>query len=219
MNAAAAAGESAGMKIKLPRSRWTRRICAKVLGAVLVTAVAVTSFHAYKKQRAIAALHGSGFVMARMLPGSRWFGDSLRGPWVDAVELSGWLPGPHIVARVGAHPRTVTWEALETLVELQNAQTLYLERCGLTDEQLALVSQVRGLKVLHIDGNPITDKGLQHLTSLSSLEVLIVADTSVTAAGVERFRQSMPHCEVVIHKTPEFFDSQPVSGEKPISCY
>lgn len=189
--------ESGGTVIIHQRLRSNRRrFCAIVISGMLAASVIVISTLVYRKQRALDALHASGFVMCRMLPGPEWLHQSVDSQWRSRLEHSGWLCGTHIVGRVGPPPRRVTWEALEALVQLQQAERLWLHDCGLTDEQLALVAQVQVIKVLDIEGNPITDEGLEHLTSLSSLEFLNVIDTDVTTDGVERFRKSMPQCRV-----------------------
>lgn len=190
--------ESGGTVIVPQRRRSNRRrYCAIAITGMLVAFVIVTSTSVYRKQRALDALHASGILMCRRLPGPVSLHESVDYRWRRRLEESGWLPGTHIVERVGPPPRRVTWKALEALVQLQHAKFMRLDRCGLTDEQLALVAQVQVIKVLDIGGNPITDEGLEHLTSLSSLEFLNVIDTDVTTDGVERFRKSMPQCTVV----------------------
>ncbi len=168
----------------------TMSLCA---GVIVIMGMLVAG----RRQKALGALHASGFSMGRGIP----FPESPLWSFVDhhvvdAIEFSGWLPGKHVVSRVGPPPRTVSQEALEALVYLQCAATLYLPESQLTDEDLEFIGRVRTIQTLDISGNPIGDSGLEHLKSLPSLRCLYVINTDVTDEALERFRAALPLCEV-----------------------
>ena len=183
-------------KSVLIRSHRRQRLVKLFCVSAATIMIAITMM-AYRKYQAIGVLRNSGFVMATGLNGPDWLRRSVYPEWIRKLEGSGWLPGLHIVARVGPPPRPVTREALQALVQLQCVESLWIHDCGLRDEDLASVAQLQAVNVLDIRDNPITDEGLGSLTVLGSLQFLNVRGTDVTAAGVDRFRKAMPQCAVV----------------------
>lgn len=61
------------------------------------------------------------------------------------------------------------------LAGLSELSQLTMRSCGLSDEHLAAVGQLRGLEVLVLSGNHITAAGIEHLRDLSKLRKLEVS--------------------------------------------
>ncbi len=69
---------------------------------------------------------------------------------------------------------------------LEKLSRLTLERCGLTDGQVADISESRGLEHLDLTGNRLlTDDCLRHVGRMARLEQLLVAGCRFTDSGLE----------------------------------
>ncbi len=102
---------------------------------------------------------------------------------------------------------------LRPLATLEKLSRLTLERCGITDPQVADICRSDSLEQLNLTGNRplsdaclrsvgrlprlrwlflagcrITDAGLEHLCHATSLRVLVLSSTQVTDAGVRRLK-------------------------------
>lgn len=85
------------------------------------------------------------------------------------------------------------------LKRLQNLETIDLGGCDqLRDSGLEHLKKLPRIKEIYLWGcNKITDRGLVHLEGLSALQTLDLGQTKVTDAGVNRFKQALPNCEVM----------------------
>lgn len=89
-------------------------------------------------------------------------------------------------------------DALRPLRDFHDLESLNLESCGLTDDDLALVSSLRQLRGLNLDGNGrVTGKGVRHLMSLPRLERLSLVWTSFRGADVIPVLRAMPSLKEV----------------------
>lgn len=78
------------------------------------------------------------------------------------------------------------------LLNNTNATHLELNRCGVTDADLAKLKEFKNLRHLHLCGNKITDAGLAHLTHMTNLISLYLNDNlGITDAGLEHLRESV----------------------------
>lgn len=70
-----------------------------------------------------------------------------------------------------------------------NATHLELNRCGITDADMAKLKEFKNLRHLQLCGNKITDKGLANLSHMTNLIQLHLADNrGITDAGLEHLR-------------------------------
>ena len=127
-----------------------------------------------------------------------------RPGWVIAIELKN-------------QPTIADMPSLGGLKELRYLQ---FERCGITDQTVADMPELPTLVKLTLTGNPISDAGVAYfsrfpavvdfgldgtkvtdaaldmLATRSALKRLDVRRTSVTRAGVKRFADQLPKCDV-----------------------
>jgi uncharacterized membrane protein/mono/diheme cytochrome c family protein len=74
-----------------------------------------------------------------------------------------------------------------------NAVTkIYLDKTGLTDEGLKIISSLPQLQYINIIGNPVTEKGIEQLKNLKGLTHLYIYQTAVSAAGFEILKKEFP---------------------------
>jgi hypothetical protein len=80
---------------------------------------------------------------------------------------------------------TVSDEDLALLEELRSVRLLDLEGAAITDEGLAHMSHLRELRQLMLNRTPVSDAGMEHLAGLSELRGLSLDHTRVGDAGLE----------------------------------
>ncbi len=113
---------------------------------------------------------------------------SFRLPHASKVGAQGMssiatLSGVRQVQIVGARLGSADCRPLGALEKLSR---LTLERCGLTDGQVADISESRSLEHLDLIGNRLlTDDCLRHVGRMARLEQLLLAGCRITDSGLE----------------------------------
>jgi hypothetical protein len=99
---------------------------------------------------------------------------------------------------------TITPDGLPILEALPNLRVLWINTDGIDDDRaIAHIAMLRSLERLEIDNaNNVTDVGLNHLMQAKELRWLVLIDTKVTEAGVERLKDALPRCEIMIDHFP-----------------
>jgi Leucine Rich Repeat (LRR) protein len=114
----------------------------------------------------------------------------------------------------------ITDKGLAHIAVLKHLTSLGLNGTRISDDGLGYLSGCKELKSLFLGSTPITDAGLVHLQGLSQLEHLVLGNTQITGEGLQlltqlknlktlhvartkvndadinRFKQSLPNCEV-----------------------
>ncbi|MGZ0174092.1 MAG: hypothetical protein ACKVHE_31670 [Planctomycetales bacterium] len=72
------------------------------------------------------------------------------------------------------------------------------KRRTITDTGLEFLRDLRNIEKLNLDRTEVTDEGLRHLTSFTCLRTLGLKETHVTRAGVDRLKQVLPDCEIIL---------------------
>ncbi len=67
----------------------------------------------------------------------------------------------------------------------EQVYALNLAKSQISDQSLAVLSQLKNLSQLHLENSSVTDSGLAHLSGLASLQYLNLYGTGVTDAGVK----------------------------------
>ena len=91
----------------------------------------------------------------------------------------------------------VTDAGLLHLSGLTNLKTLDLRRTRITDAGLVHLKGVTNLRLLDLSGcQNITDAGLVHIKGMTKLKNLNLYRTQVTDTGTAELKQSLPNCEI-----------------------
>ena len=109
------------------------------------------------------------------------------------------LKGCRKLQRLSLEGTRVTDEGLKNLVpHFPDLSELDLALTSVTDRGLEQVIRCPRLKTLYLTKTQITDAGLAELEKLRQLELVDLQGTPVTPAGVARFRQRLPHVQVIL---------------------
>ena len=65
-----------------------------------------------------------------------------------------------------------TGSGLQYFKQFTNLKTIYLLKCGLTDDGFAAVKDLLTLEALHLDSDNLTAKGIAHIQDLTNLRIL-----------------------------------------------
>jgi hypothetical protein len=87
-------------------------------------------------------------------------------------------------------------DLVDLLPAFGQLEVLQLSHTLLGDRAAGVVGMLTNLTLLRVAGTRLTDTGLRHLENLPRLKSLEIFDTDVTAAGVARFSNARPQCEV-----------------------
>lgn len=100
---------------------------------------------------------------------------------------------------------TGEWDALtKNLRSLPHLQVLNIVHADVTDEELALFSQLpRSTNVGLVNCPMITDAGLAHLEHFTTAQELWLIGTTVTDGGVARLQKAIPDCAIMVHPTDD----------------
>ena len=91
----------------------------------------------------------------------------------------------------------VTGTGLKTVALLPKLERLRLWKAGkIDDTALQPLASIKHLSFLDLAETAVTDKGLEHLAGMKQLRQLFLGGTQVTSAGVEKFQQDHPTCQV-----------------------
>jgi len=74
----------------------------------------------------------------------------------------------------------------------EQVYSLNLAKSQISDQGLAVLSQLKNLSQLHLENTPVTDSGLEHLSGLTRLQYLNLYGTEITDAGLEAL-QGLKH--------------------------
>ncbi|MBL9029365.1 MAG: hypothetical protein JNK42_02705 [Caedimonas sp.] len=66
-----------------------------------------------------------------------------------------------------------------------NVKSLRLQFCGLEDDNILRIGDLKKLRKLELPANGISDRGMEYITQLSQLEVLDLSSNKLTDKGVE----------------------------------
>lgn len=76
---------------------------------------------------------------------------------------------------------------VDSLLRLENLESLSIENESFTDEGLKVVSKLKSLKRLTLENCSISDDGFTHLKSLDKLESLIIQNADISDLGLSAF--------------------------------
>ena len=112
-----------------------------------------------------------------------------RRELVAALELRGVTIRYAYEVDRSSHPPGPEWlRAILGDDFFAEVDAVYADHIGLTDEDLAEVSELTGLSALSVSGGQITDAGLKHLKGLANLRILYLSNTQVTDSGLEQLK-------------------------------
>jgi hypothetical protein len=97
---------------------------------------------------------------------------------------------------LGLNGTRITDDGLRYLSGCKDLKSLFLGNTRITDAGLTYLLPLQRLEYLVLGKTQITGDGLQILTRLPNLKTLHVMGTTVTEADIERFKQSLPNCEI-----------------------
>jgi hypothetical protein len=90
----------------------------------------------------------------------------------------------------------VTDDGLAVLSELENLSRLHLEQTSVGDEALAHLAHLSRLEYLNLYGTRVTDAGLAHLRALPKLRKLFLWQTGVSYQAAVALEEALPGLEV-----------------------
>lgn len=85
---------------------------------------------------------------------------------------------------------------LALLTDLRDLRLLLAAGPGVTDAGLEYLKGLTALQWLSLANTHVTDGGLEHLKGLTALGLLNLSLTQVTDAGVAALKQALPDCEI-----------------------
>ncbi|HEY7427852.1 MAG TPA: hypothetical protein VH682_26710 [Gemmataceae bacterium] len=93
----------------------------------------------------------------------------------------------------------ITDAGLAQIKEFKSLENLNAGWIKITDAGLVHVKELPKLKYLDLRYNAITDAGLEHLKEMKTLQQISLGGVKgVTPAGVERLRQHLPGCNILV---------------------
>lgn len=110
---------------------------------------------------------------------------------------------------------------LKELAALPKLRQLVIANCGLTDDDLAVLSTSKSIKLLSIAGNAkLTDAGISHLKKMKQLTWLVMSETNVTAKCAQSLAAlpNLTHVEYALHpsrRSDAEAIAQPLLEKKP----
>jgi serine/threonine-protein kinase len=110
---------------------------------------------------------------------------------------------------------------LKELAALPRLRQLVIANCGLTDDDLAVLSTSKSIKLLSIAGNAkLTDAGISHLKKMKQLTWLVMSETNVTAKCAQSLAAlpNLTHVEYALHpsrRSDAEAIAQPLLEKKP----
>ncbi len=88
-------------------------------------------------------------------------------------------------------------EAVTEIAGLPGLTSLGIAECDISDAAIPSLLSAKKFTSLHLtDNSKISDDGLMQLAALETLTYVNVEFTSVTPAGVSRFKQKRPDCDI-----------------------
>lgn len=174
------------------------RLCAMaVTGCVLCVLIyiALTYRRAAARRDAIARIENEGGVLAYEYQQIPLSAGGLDGP---PIECSGKRPGPAVLRKAFGDAcflrvdgidytfRTTQNDpvSLKPLQHLTETDSLVLENCPVSNQELTHLESLRSLQSLGLGWTQIDDTGMRYLKHLYSLKRLNLQHTTVTDAGL-----------------------------------
>ncbi|MCH2114095.1 MAG: hypothetical protein MK171_04195 [Pirellulales bacterium] len=96
----------------------------------------------------------------------------------------------------------------------EQVYSLNLAKSQLSDQGLAVLSQLKNLRQLHLENSSVTDSGLVHLSGLASLRYLNVYGTAITDAGLKHLEGLEQLKKLYVWKTKVSYDVARAMEEK-----
>jgi hypothetical protein len=93
-------------------------------------------------------------------------------------------------------PRSATDDDLAVLCELRGLKSLVLFGTRVTDAGLRTIAGLPQAEFLALLGDTFPDDGLRNLEGMRGLREIRLGCPNVTAAGVERLRKALPDCYI-----------------------
>jgi hypothetical protein len=94
------------------------------------------------------------------------------------------LKGCSALTRLYIHDVHLSDDALAVLTDVQRLEALSLQRTGITGKVLKRLNAVSTLRVLNLSGDDIGDDDIAQVARFVGLEVLALQNTRVTGAGL-----------------------------------
>jgi uncharacterized membrane protein len=91
---------------------------------------------------------------------------------------------------------TITDEQLAIISNLENLRWLYVNNTTISDNGLISLAKLPQVQFINLVNTAVTDKGLGNLASVEKLQKLFVYKTKVSAAGIESFRIHSPNVQI-----------------------
>jgi parallel beta-helix repeat protein len=121
---------------------------------------------------------------------------SLAKTRVTGVGLKHLEGLPNLTEKLILNGAPVSDEGMAVIGKRQRLAALFLADTPITDASMGHLEGMAALRELHLDDTALGDAGLATLANLPALALLSVAHTKVTAAGVKKFREARPQCQV-----------------------
>lgn len=90
----------------------------------------------------------------------------------------------------------ITDIGLNHVAEISGLQMLYVYQTKITDEGIKSLRKLNYLVTLDIRNTYVTDKSFEILKNLASLKYLYLSGTKTTEAGLRKFLEARPNCQV-----------------------
>ena len=117
----------------------------------------------------------------------------------EAVEKLGswtWLK------MLGLHHTKLTDEGITFLSGLENLTNLDLGQTNVTSASIGCLLPLKKLESLNISGTWTTDDSVPQLKQLKNLKELDLRNTHLTKAGIDKLRETLPHCNIKTSESP-----------------
>lgn len=88
---------------------------------------------------------------------------------------------------------------------------------GIADSDLAILNSFSQLHNLDLANTNITNEGLTHVYGLTQLQSINLGGTKVTKDGIDKLKQTLPNCSVIIAKEAQQIDGKISNQEETLS--
>ena len=166
-------------------------------GAPFGTAVAVEA----ASTESIDAIAASGIAIEPVSEDDPRLSVSLQFTADDGAALSKLAPVAAQLVWLDVNGKTLSDAEWGELARFENLERLHLERTNITDDHLALLSDLTRLEYVNVYDTGVGDEGLAHLSGLAALRDVYVWRSQITPEAVERFLEANP--DVRVHGAAE----------------
>jgi|TARA_B110000305_G_C19401212_1_gene620259 hypothetical protein len=102
------------------------------------------------------------------------------------------------VATLNLSKTKVTDEGLALVSEMPRLVHLNLSQTGLGDKALKNVTGLNELRTINLWGTNVTDAGLKQLKGLKNLEAVYLWQSKATAAGAKELTKALPNAKIIL---------------------